>query len=86
VAAPTWITATPPDSFASRSCSFSRSQSESVLSISPLICAIRPWTSASLPAPSTTVVLSFVMTTFRARPSRSTVAFSSFRPISSEIT
>src|ERR1700733_552871 len=34
VAAPTLITATPPDSLASRSCSFSRSQSESVDSIS----------------------------------------------------
>ena len=34
VAAPTLITATPPDSFASRSSSFSRSQSESVASIS----------------------------------------------------
>ena len=36
VAAPTWMTATPPDSFASRSCSFSRSKSLSVSSILPL--------------------------------------------------
>ena len=36
VAAPTLMTATPPESLASRSCSFSRSQSESVASISRL--------------------------------------------------
>jgi hypothetical protein len=37
VAAPTFTTATPPESFARRSCSFSRSKSESVFSISALI-------------------------------------------------
>ena len=41
VAAPTLTTATPPDSFASRSWSFSRSKSESVFSISALSCLIR---------------------------------------------
>ena len=41
VAAPTLTTATPPDSLASRSCSFSRSKSESVFSISCLICLMR---------------------------------------------
>ena len=41
VAAPTLTTATPPDSFARRSWSFSRSKSESVVSISALICLIR---------------------------------------------
>ena len=41
VAAPTLMTPTPPASLASRSCSFSRSQSESVSSISRRICAIR---------------------------------------------
>ena len=42
VAAPTLTTATPPDSLASRSCSFSRSKSESVFSISALIWLMRP--------------------------------------------
>ncbi len=86
VAAPTLTTATPPDSFASRSCSFSRSQSESVFSISALIWAMRPVMSSWAPAPSTTVVLSLVIVTRRARPSRSTVTLSSFRPTSSEMT
>ena len=42
MAAPTLMTATPPDSLASRSSSFSRSQSESVASISARSCALRP--------------------------------------------
>ena len=46
VAAPTLITHTPPASFARRSWSFSRSQSESVFSISALIWLTRPSTSA----------------------------------------
>jgi hypothetical protein len=71
VAAPTLTTATPPESFARRSWSFSRSQSESVFSISALIWLIRPLMSSSEPAPSTMVVSSLVMTTLRARPSRS---------------
>ncbi len=41
VAAPTLMTATPPPSLARRSWSFSRSQSESVVSISLRICAMR---------------------------------------------
>src|SRR5579875_1481669 len=86
VAAPTFTTATPPASLASRSWSFSRSQSESVSSISRLICAMRAFTSDSAPAPSTMVVSSLVTMTLRARPRRSKVAFSSFRPISSELT
>ena len=85
VAAPTLTTATPPASLARRSCSFSRSQSESVSSISRLIWAMRPFTSSSEPAPSTMVVSSFVTMTRRALPSRSMVVVSSFRPISSEI-
>ncbi len=47
VAAPTLITATPPASLARRSWSFSRSQSESVFSISALIWLMRPLTSSS---------------------------------------
>ena len=42
VAAPTFTTATPPESFARRSWSFSRSKSESVFSISALIWLMRP--------------------------------------------
>ena len=42
VAAPTLMTATPPASLARRSCSFSRSQSLSVFSISALIWLMRP--------------------------------------------
>ncbi len=60
VAAPTLTTATPPASLARRSCSFSRSQSESVSSISRLIWAMRPLTSSSAPPPSTIVVSSLV--------------------------
>src|SRR5699024_6732730 len=63
VCAPTLITDTPPASFARRSCSFSRSQSESVLAISARICATRSLTAWSSPAPPTMVVESLVMTT-----------------------
>ena len=42
VAAPTLIWATPPASLASRSCSFSRSYSLSVVPISRRICSARP--------------------------------------------
>jgi hypothetical protein len=52
VAAPTLITATPPDNFASRSWSFSRSKSESVVSISDLSCLIRALIPSVSPAPS----------------------------------
>src|SRR5690606_41215732 len=61
--APTFTTATPPASLARRSWSFSRSQSESVSSISRLIWAMRPFTSSSDPPPSTMVVLSLENTT-----------------------
>ena len=50
VAAPTLIWATPPASLASRSCSFSRSYSLSVVSISRRICSARPSMPPSLPA------------------------------------
>ena len=86
VAAPTFTTATPPASLARRSWSFSRSQSESVSSISRLIWAMRPFTSSSDPPPSTMVVLSLVTTTLRAVPSRSSVVLSSLRPTSSAMT
>ena len=86
VAAPTLITATPPASLARRSCNFSRSQSESVLSISVLIWLMRPTTSSLSPEPSTIVVVSLVMMTRFARPKRSIVALSSLRPTSSLMT
>ena len=86
VAAPTLTTATPPDSFASRSCSFSRSKSESVFSISCLICLMRDLIASLSPAPSMIVVESLSMTTLRARPSCEIAVFSSLRPISSVIT
>ena len=50
VAAPTLMTQTPPASLARRSWSFSRSQSESVVSISALIWLTRPSTSACVAA------------------------------------
>ena len=53
MAAPTLMTATPPDSFASRSSSFSRSQSESVVSISARSCAARASMASLVPPPST---------------------------------
>src|SRR3972149_1277874 len=43
VAAPTWTTATLPESFPSRSWSFSRSQSEAVSSMATLIWRTRAW-------------------------------------------
>ena len=86
VAAPTFTIATPPASLARRSWSFSRSQSESVSSISRLIWATRPATSACVPPPSTMVVASLVTTMRRAEPKRSSVADSNLSPISSEMT
>src|ERR671925_661229 len=86
VAAPTLTTATPPASFASRSCSFSRSKSESVVSISDLSCLIRDLIASLSPAPSMIVVVSLSTTTLRARPSCESFVFSSLRPISSVIT
>ncbi len=86
VAAPTLITHTPPASLARRSWSFSRSQSESVFSISALIWLTRDSTSALSPPPSTIVVLSLVTTMRRAVPSRSRPTWSSLRPTSGEMT
>ncbi len=77
VAAPTLITATPPESLASRSFSFSLSQSESVSSISLRIWATRALTSALVRRRRSTVVLSLVTTTRRAEPSTSRPTWSS---------
>ena len=86
VAAPTLTTQTPPASFARRSWSFSRSQSESVDSISALIWLTRPLTSSASPPPSTIVVLSLVTTMRRAVPSTSSPTWSSLRPTSGATT
>src|SRR3954449_6220649 len=86
VAAPTFTTATPPDSFARRSWSFSRSKSASVFSTAALIWLMRPLIASDSPAPSMSVVVSFASTTRRARPSCESCVFSSLRPISSVMT
>ena len=86
VAAPTLITATPPESLAKRSWSFSLSKSESVRSSSFLIEAIRAIMLDFCPLPPIIRQLSLSAQTFSARPQSSTVTLSSFRPVSSEIT
>ena len=80
------ITATPPESFASRSSNFSLSKFESVFSSCALICFTRPSSAVSSPAPSTIVVSSFVTCTRDARPSISSVVSFNSNPSSSEIT
>src|SRR5260221_258493 len=52
VAAPTLITATPPASFASRSCSFSLSKSDVVSSTWALIDLMQAWMASAVPATS----------------------------------
>ncbi len=86
VAAPTFMSATPPVSFARRSLSFSLSKSLLVTSSEALISLMRLAISLFLPPPSTISVASFVETTLRALPKSSIVAFSSFKPTSSVIT
>ena len=87
MAAPTLITATPPASLASRSCSFSRSQSESVVSISLRIWAARSATASSEPPPSTMVVSSLVtVDPAGACPAPRGPTSDSFRPTSAETT
>ena len=86
VAAPTRITATPPASFASLSCNFSRSNSEVVVSIWLRICATLPLISSLAPAPSTIVVFSLVTFTCFARPSCGISASFSSKPRSEVIT
>ena len=86
VAAPTLITATPPDNLARRSCSFSRSNSEVLLSICDLMTATRLAIASGFPEPSTITVLSLSTVTLEACPSASIVASLSSRPRSSVIT
>ena len=86
VAAPTSITATPPDILAKRSCNFSLSKSDVVSAICALICATRSLIAAASPWPSTIVVSSFVTRTWRAVPRSSMPMLSNLRPTSSVIT
>ena len=86
VAAPTRITATPPASFARRSCNFSLSKSEVVSSICFLIWAILAWIASLFPSPSTITVFSFWTFTDFARPNWSIVVSFKSKPSSSLIT
>ena len=86
VGAPTLTTATPPDSLAKRSCSFSLSYSDVVSSICTLICSVRPLMLSEVPCPSMMVVRSLVDSIRRAWPRSAMVAWSRRRPVSSEIT
>ena len=80
------MTATPPDSFARRSWSFSLSKSEVVVSIWLRIWLMRALISSDAPAPSTMMVFSFWMTTCFARPSCAMVVSFSSRPSSEVMT
>ena len=74
VAAPTLMTATPPASLASRSCSFSRSKSEVTVAIWLRIWAMRSAMACLSPEPPTMVVFSLVTLTWRAVPSMDRLA------------
>ena len=63
VAAPTSITATPPDNLAKRSCNFSLSNSDVASSACARTCATRRAITSLLPLPSTMIVSSLVMRT-----------------------
>jgi len=87
VGAPTFITATPPVSFANLSCSFSLSNSLSVSFICFLICSILAFILVVSPFPPIIVVFSLVTFTFSALPKYSKdLMFSNFIPNSSLIT
>mmetsp|Transcript_4300 Transcript_4300/g.13792 ORF Transcript_4300/g.13792 Transcript_4300/m.13792 type:complete len:203 (-) Transcript_4300:155-763(-) len=80
VAAPTLITATPPESLAMRSESFSVSYTESVSASSFLIWSTRILISSLEPASAMMVHSSLEMVTLRATPSMSTSQPSTLRP------
>mmetsp|Transcript_831 Transcript_831/g.2182 ORF Transcript_831/g.2182 Transcript_831/m.2182 type:complete len:242 (+) Transcript_831:343-1068(+) len=86
VAPPALITATPPESLARRSCSFSFSYSEPVSSTALRISVQRSSISSLVPAPSRMMVSSLEIVTFFAVPSAVTSVVSSFMPVSSEMT
>ena len=86
VAAPTLITATPPDNLARRSCNFSRSKSLVVSCACARIKATRFAIKSLEPAPSTIVVLSLETTTLPAVPNCANVASFNSKPRSSVMT
>ncbi len=86
VAAPTFSTATPPESLARRSWAFSRSKSESTRSSSARMIWIRFSMSSFLPAPSTIRAVSLVTLTVLAVPSISMVASAMVMPKSLSMT
>ena len=83
---PTLMTATPPLSLASRSCSFSFSYSDVLFSASSRIMSQRSLMASDEPAPCMTSVSSLDTVILRARPRCSSVAASSLSPTSSEMT
>mmetsp|Transcript_5042 Transcript_5042/g.16665 ORF Transcript_5042/g.16665 Transcript_5042/m.16665 type:complete len:224 (-) Transcript_5042:787-1458(-) len=86
VAPPTLMTATPPDSLASRSCNFSFSYSEVVVEMVSRSSSHLSSMAVFSPAPSRMMVSSLEMVTFLAVPSAESSAVSSFMPVSSEMT
>mmetsp|Transcript_1777 Transcript_1777/g.2732 ORF Transcript_1777/g.2732 Transcript_1777/m.2732 type:complete len:225 (+) Transcript_1777:564-1238(+) len=80
---PTLITATPPDSFASLSCSFSFSYSLLEASIAVLMLSQRSAISSAFPAPFRIIVSSLETVTFLACPRASAPMSSSFTSRSS---
>mmetsp|Transcript_28121 Transcript_28121/g.68242 ORF Transcript_28121/g.68242 Transcript_28121/m.68242 type:complete len:305 (+) Transcript_28121:254-1168(+) len=85
-APPTLSTATPPDSLAKRSCSFSFSYSEVVEAIDSRNSSHRSSIASFPPAPSSMTVSSFEMVMLLQVPSTLKSAVSSLRPTSSEMT
>mmetsp|Transcript_20549 Transcript_20549/g.45883 ORF Transcript_20549/g.45883 Transcript_20549/m.45883 type:complete len:241 (-) Transcript_20549:702-1424(-) len=86
VAPPTLSTATPPDSLARRSCSFSFSYSELVSAMESRSSSHRSSIASFSPAPSSMIVSSLEIVSFLQVPSTLNSAVSSFRPTSSEMT
>mmetsp|Transcript_36612 Transcript_36612/g.80411 ORF Transcript_36612/g.80411 Transcript_36612/m.80411 type:complete len:209 (+) Transcript_36612:746-1372(+) len=86
VAPPTLMTATPPESFASLSCSFSFSYSELVPAMDSRSSSHRSSMASLAPAPSRMIVSSLEMVTFLAVPRHENSAVSSFMPTSSAMT
>mmetsp|Transcript_27391 Transcript_27391/g.84509 ORF Transcript_27391/g.84509 Transcript_27391/m.84509 type:complete len:246 (-) Transcript_27391:1090-1827(-) len=85
-APPTLINAMPPESFASRSWSFSFSYSDDDAATRSRMSSHRSSTSSREPAPSKMMVSSFDTVAFLQLPRCASVAFSSLRPTSSEMT
>ena len=86
VAAPTLMTATPPDSLPIRSCIFSLSKSEVEAAIWFLISVILSLIASEVPAPPTRMVFSLSITAWLTLPSISMLASASSIPRSEERT